>query len=120
MDTPPADIADFDTSRQYEMQEVIGLSNEGTVESSAPQNIDQEDHTLLDDKPLLTTTKVMSSIDASVGKNRTRLRGMCFIAVICLAVLLSLLLTLVAITVAAASYANQSARQNDLAIKSVS
>ena len=120
MDTPSAnvyEIADFEqnTSRQYEMQDA--KNNEEIIESSAEQlhapSIDEEDHSLLDDKPLSTASKMMASIDASVIKNRTKLRGMCFIAVICVAVLLSFMLTLVAITVAAASYANQSARQDD-------
>ena len=55
----------------------------------------------------------MSSIE-SVSKNRAKLRGMCFIAIIFLVVFLCLLLTLVAIALAAASYTNQSARQNEL------
>ena len=120
MDTPSENVyetADFEqnTSRQYEMQDV--KSNEEIIEPSAEElhapSMDQEDHSLLDDKPLSMTSKMMASIDASVIKNRTKLRGRGFIAVICVAVFLSLLFTLIAVTVAAASYANQSAHQND-------
>ena len=110
MDAAPPSTYDF----EQEMQDVI--SNVGIIDPSAQHApiIDQEDHTLLDDKPLSMTSKMMSSIDASVSKNRTKpLKGMFFIATICVVVLFSILLTVVAISVAAASYANQSSRQND-------
>jgi outer membrane murein-binding lipoprotein Lpp len=110
MDAAPASTYDL----KQEMQDVI--SNEGIIDPGAQHapNIDEEDHTLLDDKPLSMTNKTMSSIDAIMSKNRTKpLRGMLFIATICVVVLFSILLTVVAITVAAASYANQSSHQND-------
>ena len=111
------EVADFEQKRSgCEMEDVT--SKEGIIEPSvehAPNIHDQEAHTLLDDEPSLSTmTKMMPSIGSVSKTNRAKLRGVCFIAIIFLVVLLSLLLTLVAITLAAASYANQSARQNEL------
>ena len=110
------EIADYGHQKRssHETSEDIGSEGtcQGMVESTQQDDTYQETQKFLDSEPSSGTNKLMSRVSMNRVKGR-----ICFISMIVL-VILSLLLTLVSIILVAASYANQSAHQNEISMLS--
>ena len=96
----------------HEMQDIIG--NEGTcqgmIESTQQDDTYQETQKFLDSEPSSVTNKNLMLTRVNMNRAKGRI---CFITMIVL-IVLSLLLTLGAVFLVAASYANQLAHQSEL------